>query len=264
MASSKQYQISYVPTDESDTYPELDGKPLADTERHLREIFRMLDILVTHFAEIPDVYVWSNMMMYYEKGNPRAFVKPDIFVSFGIGKQERRIYKVWEEGKPPDFIMEFASRSTYDNDLGGKKEIYAAMGVAEYFLYDPFRSCLPAPLMGFRLFDGDYVDILPLANGGVPSETLNLEFLLQDDDIGVYETVAGRWLKTRAEQEADARHQEVIARQNAEAHAQREANARRDAEARAQREADDRRDAEAELAELRERLKRLEAKSTNS
>jgi len=250
MASSKQYQIPYVPTDEADIYPELDGEPLAETERHLREIFQMLDILVTHFAEIPDVYVWSNMMMYYEKGNPRAFVKPDIFVSFGIGKQERRIYKVWEEGKPPDFIMEFASRSTYNNDLGGKKEIYAAMGVTEYFLYDPFRSCLPVPLMGFRLFDDDYVEILPLANGGVLSETLNLEFLLQGDGIGVYITNAGGQLKTRAEQEAEARQQEVIARQNAEAYAQREADARRDAEA--------------ELAELREKLKRLEAKSTNS
>lgn len=250
MAFSKAHQIPYVPTDEADIYPELDGKPLAETERHLREIFRMLDILVTHFAEIPDVYVWSNMMMYYEKGNPRAFVKPDIFVSFGIGKQERRIYKVWEEGKPPDFIMEFASRSTYNNDLGNKKEIYAAMGATEYFLYDPFRSCLPAPLMGFRLFEDDYVEILPRANGGVPSETLNLEFLLQDDGIGVYTTMEGGQLKTRAEQEADARHQEVIARQNAEAHAQREADARRDAEV--------------ELAELREKLKRLEAKSTNS
>ncbi len=250
MASSKQYQIPYAQTDESDIYLELDGEPLAETERHLREIFRMLDILGTHFAETPDVYVWSNMMMYYEKGNPRAFVKPDIFVSFGIGKQERRIYKVWEEGKPPDFIMEFASRSTYDNDLGDKKEIYAAMGVTEYFLYDPFRCCLPSPLMGFRLFDGDYVEILPLANRGVLSETLNLEFLLQDDGIDVYTTMAGRQLKTRAEREADARHQEVIARQNAETHAQREADARRDAEA--------------ELAELREKLKRLEAKSTDS
>ena len=84
----------------------------------------------------------------------------------------------------------------------------------------------------------------------MPSETLNLEFLLQDDGIGVYTTMAGGQLKTRAEQEADARHQEVIARQNAEARAQREAEARRDAEA--------------ELAELREKLKRLEAKSTNS
>ena len=55
--------------------------------------------------------------------------------------------------------------------------------------------------------------------------------------------MAGKQLKTRAEQEADAR---------------------RDAEAHAQREADARRDAEAELAELREKLKRLEAKSTDS
>lgn len=227
MTNTKRHYLPYAPTDESDIYPELDGTPLAETERHLRAIFRMLDMLETYFSEIDDVYVWSNMMMYYEKGNPRAYVKPDIFVSHGIGKHERRIYKVWEEGKPPDFIMEFASKSTYGNDLGGKKDIYANMGVTEYFLYDPYRTCLPTPLMGFRLVDGYYVEIPPQNDVQVTSETLNLEFVLQDDGIGVYIPMKQEWLKTRAEKEADARLK-----------------------------------VEAEVAELRKQLRRLEEETT--
>ena len=242
MKSKKTTFISYAPTEDMVIYPDSDGKPLAESERHLRCIFRMLDILETHFADTEDAYVWSNMMLYYVKDNPHIYLKPDIFVSFGVGKHERLFYKVWEEGKPPDFIMEFASKSTYDNDLSHKKDIYANIGVTEYFLYDPFRTCLPTPLMGFRLVDDDYVEILPLAEGRVKSETLNLEFVLQEDDVGVYMPMNGKWLKTRAELEAEVREA---------------------AEIRAQRETDARRKTEVELAELRQKLKRLEAESTN-
>lgn len=226
--SNKTNFISYAPTEDRVIYPESEGKPLVESERHLRCIFRMLDILETHFADTEDAYVWSNMMLYYVKDNPCIYLKPDIFVSFGVGKHERLFYKVWEEGKPPDFIMEFASKSTYDNDLSPKKDIYADIGVTENFLLDPFRTCLPTPLMGFRLVDDDYVEIPPLAEGRVKSETLTLEFFLQDDDVGVSEPVTGKLLKTRAEMEADAR-----------------------------------REVENKLKELQEKLKRLEAESTN-
>ena len=205
MQNTNPYKIPYVPTEDTTEYPETDGEPLAETERHLRQIIRMLDMLENHFLDVPDVYVWSNMMMYYKMGNPHAFLKPDIFVSFGIGKQERRIYKVWEEGKPPDFIMEFASISTYGRDLTVKKDIYTSIGVTEYFLYDPYKSCLPSTLMGYRRVDEEYVAISPLEDGTVHSETLNLDFQSQDDGCRVFDPVAGEWLKTRAEKEAAER-----------------------------------------------------------
>ena len=193
-------------------------------------------MLENHFLDVSDVYVWSNMMMYYKMGEPRVFVKPDIFVSFGIGKQERRIYKVWEEGKPPDFIMEFASKSTYGNDLTVKKDIYTSIGVTEYFLYDPYKSCLPSPLMGYRRVDEEYVQISPLENGSIRSETLNLEFQSQDDGCSVFDPTAGEWLKTRAEKEAAEREKEVAERKKVEA----------------------------ELERLKERIKSLESSSTDS
>ena len=236
MAHPNSPQLHYAPTHTEAIYPESDGKPLAETERHLRQIIRTLDLLETHFADIPDVYIWSNMMMYSEKGPPAKSVKPDIFVSFGIGRQERRIYKVWEEGKAPDFIMEFASQSTYETDLGGKKSLYAAMGVREYFLYDAYRLYLPFPLMGFRLVGGSYVAIPALADGRVPAETLGLAFLLVDEGVGIDDAVTGQRLQSEAE---------------------REAAARQTAETRAQRADEARRRAEAELAKLRLQLERV-------
>lgn len=55
-------------------------------------------------------------MMYSEGGNPRKSISPDVFVVFGIGKKERRIYQIWNEGKPSHFVLEFSSQKTYNNE----------------------------------------------------------------------------------------------------------------------------------------------------
>ena len=234
-----------APTEIADLYPESDGKPMAETERHFRELLKNFNRIENHFSHIPDVYVLGDMMMYYEEGDPRKSISPDIFVAFGIGKKERRIYKIWEEGKPPDFVLEFASKGTYRNDLTGKVQLYAEIGIPEYFLYDVDRRYLPTPLMGFRLMGHTYVEIPALANGGIPSERLGLEFHLLDDDFGIYDPEAEEWLNTAAE----------AAQMRAEAAEDRA----EDAEERANREATARQKAEAEAAQLRAELERLKS-----
>ena len=62
------------------------------------------------FLRRPDVYVSGNLLIYYEEGNVHASVAPDVFVVFGVPNHTRPIYKVWEEGKSPDFVMEITSR----------------------------------------------------------------------------------------------------------------------------------------------------------
>ena len=233
------FPLPAAPTETADLYPESDGKPMAETERHFRELIKNMSRIETHFAHLPDTYVMGDMMMYYEEGNPRKFISPDIFVAFGIGKKERRIYKIWEEGKPPDFVLEFASKGTYRNDLTRKVQLYASIGIPEYFLYDVDRRYLPTPLMGFRLVDGDYVEISPLPNGGIPSEALGLEFHLLDDTFGIYDPKTQKWLKTAAE--------------DAEERAE-------DAEIRANQEIDARHEAETEVARLQAELERLKAR----
>lgn len=186
---------------------------MAETERHFREILKNFNRIENHFAHRPDVYVLGNMLMYYEEGEYRKSISPDIFVAFGIGRKERRIYKIWAEGKPPDFVLEFSSKNTFRNHITGKMQLYAAIGIPEYFLYDVDRRYLPMPLMGFRLIGRDYVEISTRADGGIPAATLGLDFHLLDDDFGIYDPGTQEWLKTpaeaaeeRAKQEADARH----------------------------------------------------------
>ena len=207
--------IPYAPTETTeDLYPESDGKPMADTDLHLYWIKRIDDMFRTHFAQDPGIYISGNIMMYDIEGPRRTAVSPDIFVCFGIGRGNRRTYKVWEEGKPPDFVMAFSSKRTYRNDLDEKMAHYARMQIPEYFLYDPDRRYLPSPLLGFRLVEGTYVEIAPDVDGRVHSETLNLDFALLDDGLAIYDPQAQRWLQTRAEKaEAEvARLQAEIAR----------------------------------------------------
>ena len=219
--------IPYAPTETADLYPESDGKPMAETDMHAVAIIDLRQRFDGFFADNPDTYVSGTLMMYDIEGPGRTAVSPDILVSFGIGKKLRRTYKVWEEGKPPDFVMEFSSKGTFRNDLGHKKAHYASMGIPEYFLCDIDRRYLPTPLMGFRLKDGTYERIPENIDGSVSSLTLGVSFHLLDEGLAVYDEATGHWLQTpaeaaeaaaqRAEQEAAARERETAAREQAEA-----------------------------------------------
>ena len=193
-------RVPYAPTDiEEELYPESDGKPMADTDLHLYWIKRVQDMLETYFLQAPGVYISGNIMMYDIEGPARTAVSPDILVAFGLGRKFRRTYKVWKEGKPPDFVMEFSSKRTYRNDLDEKMALYTRMNIPEYFIHDPDRRYLPSPLLGFRLVEGQYVEIALDADGRVHSEILNLDFALLDDGLAIYDPQAQRWLQTAAE-----------------------------------------------------------------
>lgn len=216
--------IPYAPTETADLYPESDGKPMAETDMHAVAIIDLRQRFDGFFADNSDTYVSGTIMMYDVEGPGRTAVSPDILVSFGIGKKLRRTYKVWEEGKPPDFVMEFSSKGTFQNDLGHKKAHYASMGIPEYFLCDIDRRYLPTPLMGFRLKDGIYERIPENADGSIPSVKLGVSFHLLDEGLAVYNEATDQWLQTpveaaeqRAEQEAAARAREAAARAEAEA-----------------------------------------------
>ncbi len=226
------YRIGHAPTLRTDIYyPETDGKPMAETDLHRNVMIKTILILSEYYKEDSDAYISGNLMMYYIKGNPRRSISPDVFVSFGVGKGQRRTYQIWNEGKPPDFVIEFSSENTYKNDLNAKRDLYASIGITEYFLYDPERCHLPSPLMGFRLVDGEYIAISPDADGNLYSESLGLSLCLRENDLGFYDPVAEKWLETpseaarsiaekaqtRAEQETARAEQETAARQQAEA-----------------------------------------------
>ena len=77
-------------------------------------------------------------------------------VVIGASKRVRSSYKLWEEPKAPDFVLEIASESTYRADSGTKRDTYAEIGVSEYWQADPAAACLRPSLQGFRLVEGAY------------------------------------------------------------------------------------------------------------
>lgn len=199
-------------------YPDSDGKPMAEGDIQRDYMIYAIEALRTYFQNRTDVYISGNLFIYYEQGNPQAVVAPDTFVVFGVNNQERRSYKTWEEqNKTPDFALEITSISTRSNDQGAKKGIYAFLGVREYFQYDPTGDYLNPQIQGFRLVEGNYFPIevnhLPDDLLSIPSEVLGLELRVQSRQMRFYDPVAQRKLLTPQE--------ESLARQQAEARAQR-------------------------------------------
>jgi Uma2 family endonuclease len=164
------------------------------------------------------VYVSGNMMMYYVPGDKRRHISPDVFVTFGIPKlPERKYYLVWEEGKGPDVIFEISSKSTKRDDLGKKFTLYRdTLRVQEYFLFDPEEEYLTPSLQGFRLEQGDYVRIEPVA-GRLPSQLLGLHLERQGSYLRLYDPATGQILPTPQEQVV----QHAAALQNAAAEIER-------------------------------------------
>ncbi len=237
-------KISSAPTDTPIYYPDTDGKPMAASDLHRDILNCTLETLKAHYAQRPDVYVSGDILMYYVKGVPHRVVAPDVLVSFGLDKKRRNTYLVWVEGKLPDFVMEFSSKTTYAEDLGKKMDLYASLGIQDYFLYDAEGLFLASQLMGWTLVDGVYVPVSEHADGGLHSDVLSLDFHVDDEGLGFYDPVAGAWLQTpteaaeaRAEQEAARAEQEAARAENAETLAKQEASRAENAETLAKQEA---------------------------
>ena len=111
------------------------------------------DSLRLHWRGRPDVFVGSDQFVYWDPAYDRLTntenppVAPDLLVAFNVANRHRGSYVVWEEGKPPDFVLEVVSPSSRRRDEEEKLDIYARMGVPEFFRYDPEDMALA----GFEL-----------------------------------------------------------------------------------------------------------------
>jgi len=181
-------------------YPSGDGKPMAETELHLLDMIDTILLLKDYFAARPNVYVCGNLLLYYEEGNPRKHVAPDVLVALDVPKEPPRDnYLVWKEGKAPDFVVEITSKSTKQEDRKKKFEIYRdILGVSEYFLFDPTKDYLDPPLQGFRLARGKYVPIKRIA-GRLPSRILGLHLERDGTKLRLFDPATGERLLTRLE-----------------------------------------------------------------
>ena len=166
-----------IPLQNEIHYPESDGRPMGETQIHAQVLEDLRFALVRRYADVPDVYVWGNLFLYYREGDARACVAPDVFLVRGAGKRKenpRRTYKVWEEGgRLPSLVIELTSESTRDEDVG-KKKLYERLGVDELFLFDPLGDYLRPRLQGYRLEGGRYQPLPLKTDGSLESRTTGL------------------------------------------------------------------------------------------
>ena len=190
---------------EDPMYPSSDGLPLAENDWQLRAILDAFAVLDFRYANRPDVYVSSDLLIYYEEGNPRKSLAPDVFVVFGAAKHNRMVYKLWEEPKAPDFVLEVASKNTWAQDLGHKRNVYAELGVLEYWLFDPKDEYFDPTLQGLGLRGGIYHPLPALVESGVRtirSRVLGLDLCVVRDILHFRDPATGVYLHTLAEAHA--------------------------------------------------------------
>lgn len=171
-----------------------------------------------------DAIVASNAALYYQEGDPLKVIAPNLLIAFDIDRERLYLaesYHVWAAGKPPDFVMELASVRTVRLDLNRKRDIYAKVGIGEYWLFDPpDGERYGAILKGLRLVDGEYVEI-PMVQGFGSnivghSAALGLDIGWIDRAIRFYDPVTGERLlgqyeTTTASQAAEYRSKETEA-----------------------------------------------------
>lgn len=255
---------------------------MAETDIHRNIMIEIINTLEQYFRDERDVYVSGNLLIYYEEGNPKKSVAPDVFVVRGIERKMRRVYLLWEEGKGPDLVIEVTSKKTRREDLRKKHKLYEeVLKVGEYILFDPTRDWLNPPLQGYRLVGGRYERMGMNECGRLESEVLGLEIGMEEVDgylrLRFYEPESGeriytameRWemeamarelAEERVRQEAEARRLAEERAQLAEERARQEAEARRLAEERVALEVEKRRMLEEQLERLRAELERLKGR----
>ncbi len=200
------------------TYPESDGRPMADNTKQFRWIVTIEGGLEALFRDDPNVFVAGDLLWYPVEGRPDICAAPDAMVVFGRPKGDRGSYLQWREGGiAPQVVFEVLSPNNSASEMYEKLRFYDRYGVEEYYVYDPDRGTLYGWL---RHACGSLVPIEEMQ--GWVSPRLGIRFALEEGELRLArpdgepfapyaEVVAQREReRRRAEQErqrADQEHQ---------------------------------------------------------
>ena len=140
---------------------------------------------------------------------------PDLLVAFNVDAASyyrQNSYIISEQGKPPDFVLEVASRATGRNDVRDKRVAYAALDIPEYWRFDETGQFHGTRLAGDRLVNGQYqpITIEQRPDGSLQghSEILNLDLRWENGQLGWYDPNTGQHIPTLGDAEARVRELE--------------------------------------------------------
>ena len=141
-------------------------------------------------------------------------------------------YSIDRQGKPPDFALEVASKTTGVIDYTEKRSDYERYRIAEYWRFDSTGGRYhDVALAGDRLMNGRYepieVEWLDDTRCRGYSESLGLYVCWEDGDLRFYDTVSGEYLRDHYEEVERAELAESRANQAEARMAELEAELRR-------------------------------------
>ena len=184
--------------------------------------------LLAYFADRDDVLISGEGYLRHIGSNANERLAPDCVVAFGVDPKlivARNGYVISEVGKPPEFVLEVASRSTGRNDYTVKREGYAGYEVREYWRFDHTGGRYhDAALAGDVLVNGEYepAEIVQEPDGLIwgHSEVLGLDLCWDNGDLRFRDPSNGEFLPTAGDEraarvEAEAWAEAAEARANA-------------------------------------------------
>jgi Uma2 family endonuclease len=149
--------------DQHPTREDLMGESIAQSTL----IFYLLKVL-TWLYRAEGWLVVSNLNIYRERRRDEYPLAPDVAVFKGVvlpstNSRTLRSWRLYEPGRPPpQVVFEISSDDTWKDDLREKPAKYAALGVQEYYAYDPndppYWPKRMGRLRGWQLVDGIMVE----------------------------------------------------------------------------------------------------------
>ena len=194
----------------SEDYSHIEPLPDAPREPDMvqRKSLSTLDgTLGPHFAAFDDVLLTGEIYVRIDEEDARELA-PDFIFARQVSDPEKVIrrngYVISEVGKPPDLVLEVGSRSTGRRDYTVKREGYAALGIREFWRFDPsVGEYHDTPLAGDMLVDGEYVPVEVIAESDGRhrgySEILELELWWEEGNLRFRDPVSGQFLLTPQE-----------------------------------------------------------------
>ena len=187
--------------------------------------FELAATLMAHFARRDDVLIGGGGYVRNVATSNAEQLAPDLLVTFGVRPDaiiSRNGYVIGEVGKPPDWVIEVASRATGRRDYTVKREAYAAYGIGEYWRFDHTGGRFhDASLAGDQLIGGRYepIELTRESRGLIwgHSPALGLDICWDDGDLRLRDPLTGEYLPNAAESqlridEAEARADHAEAR----------------------------------------------------
>lgn len=165
-------------------YPVTEETPVVQSNWHVSTVMAAHEMIWALLRDRPGETLFSDILLYWDEGDPKKRVAPDLVVFPEIACPEdlRRAIFLWNEASRPTFVLEVLSESTMVDDLTTKAAIYSdVLGVAEYFLCDP--EAQPMQVWGYRLHEGAYEAIRRDERGRLWSAELRA--WLGPDDYGM-------------------------------------------------------------------------------